>query len=155
SGTPCAAAGSTAAFAATTTALLRSLPRRFVLQLGTIRQYERRIPERVPAFLVHALFRQLYPGGAERARLVHAETADAGDDVVLGREVLSDRSPLPARSLRGELANDRRAVLDRIAGPHLGAGLTVPRHSQHALLDAGREARRAFVAAHVAAERIR
>src|SRR5262249_26028240 len=152
SGASSAAARSSAAAFAAAAALLRSLPRRLVFQLGTIGQDERRIPECVPALLVDALLRELDARRPHRSSLIHPETTDAGDDVIFGREVLTYGAPRPARFFRGELADNRRAVLDRITRAHLGAGLAVPRHGQHALIDARRETGRTFVLREIACE---
>ena len=132
----------------------RAARRRHLPHLRTVGQHERRIPERIPAVLVDDRRRQLDARADERLGLLHAHAADAADDVVLGREVLPDRGPRPARLAHRELAHGRRAALDREARAQFLVVLAVPRHDERVLLDARRQPRRGLVLAHVALHRV-
>ena len=125
-----------------------------ICRFGGRRHHQRRVPESVPSVLFDHLGRELDAGRAQRLRLLLGHPAHAGDDAVLGRQVLPESRPLAARFLHGELADDRLAAVDRVARPQLGAALPRPGDRDDVLLRNRRESGKTLVAADVALERI-
>lgn len=78
----------------------------------------------------------------------------AGLDAEIRGEVFAQHGPCAASRSHGEIANDRRALLDRVAGAQLGAGGAGPRDREHVVRGGGGEARDRGVVREIAVQRV-
>ena len=121
---------------------------------GTVGHHERRVPEGIPAILVDDLLRDLDAGVAQRLRLLLGHAPDAARDAIFGRQVLTERGPLPACFPDRQIAQHRLPAVDRVPGPQFSARLAGPCHNEQILIDRRREPRGPFVLRQVALERV-
>ena len=94
------------------------------------RHHERRIPEGVPLVLLDHLRRDLDPEVFERLSLLRRHAPHAADDVVLRRQVLTQRGPCACRFPDRQLSNHGLAGIDCVSRAQLGSVLAFPRHRE-------------------------
>ena len=116
---------------------------------------ERRVPERVPAVLVDHFLRDVDAEAGERIRLVVRHAPDACRHLILRRQVLSEHRPFAAAATHRQVANRRRAAVDRKSRPQLRRALPIPRDGQQIALERRRQTGARFVLRQVTRQRSR
>ena len=105
--------------------------------------------------LFEHLGRDVDAKAGKRVRLVVRHAADAGRHPIFRREVLPEHRPFAAAAAHGQIANCRRAGVDRKSRAQLRRALAIPRDSEHVAFERRREAGARFVLREVAVQRSR
>ena len=108
------------------------LPGQIHVRARAAGNHQRRVPERVPLFPLHHLWRELHIQLFQRCDLLLGEPSDTAGDLEFGSQILPEHDPASAVPARRKFAHQGLPPANRKLSSQLFPALALPRDFQNA-----------------------